>query len=109
VEGPGQADDGESALHIGLGPLGLGYILAAGGSGYFRMGAVRPHLESGRLRLVPGAPEFVHPAYAVHAGIGDAGLVRTALAGFRHVVATDQAEGVGDTAMGSSPAPLGQG
>lgn len=108
-KGPGQAGGGESALHIGLGPLGLGYILAAGGSGYFRMGAVRPHLESGRLSLVSGAPEFVYPAYAVHAGTGDAGLVRTALAGLRHAAATDQAESVGDTAMGSSPASFGQG
>ncbi|MCO6419500.1 LysR family transcriptional regulator [Siccirubricoccus sp. KC 17139] len=86
----GQAVPGEPALHIGLGPLALSYILEAGGAGYFRMGAVRTHLESGRLALVPGAPEFLYPAYAVHAEAGDAGLIRTALEGLRGVVATDQ-------------------
>ena len=54
-KGPGRADRSEPVLHVRLGPLGLGYILAAGGSGYFRMGAVRPHLENGLLILVPGA------------------------------------------------------
>jgi LysR family transcriptional regulator, flagellar master operon regulator len=86
-----QSIPGEPVLHIGLGPLALGYILEAGGSGYFRMGAVRPHLESGRLTLVPGAPEFIYPAYAVHAEAGNAEIIRTALKGLRSVVATDQA------------------
>jgi LysR family transcriptional regulator, flagellar master operon regulator len=81
-------------LHSAFGPLGLGFILAAGGSGYFRMGAVRPHLESGRLVLVPGAPEFLHPAYAVHAETGhaetgDADLIRQALEGLRSVAGPD--------------------
>lgn len=78
----------EPALHVGLGPLGLAYILAAGGSGYFRMSAVRPHLESGRLRRVP-APEFVYPAYAVHAATGDVEVVHTALEGLRRIVAVE--------------------
>lgn len=91
-KGPDGADRSEPALHTGLGPLGLGYILAAGGSGYFRMGAVRPHLHSGRLVLVPDAPEFVYPAYAVHAGSGDDGLIRTALAGLRAVAGSERAE-----------------
>jgi len=100
-QGPGPAAQGEPAPHVGLGPLGLGYILAAGGSGYFRMGAARPHLESGRLRLVPGAPEFFYPAYAVHAETDDAGVVRAALDGLRSVVAADaagRAPGGGDRA-----------
>jgi len=102
-EGPGRADRGGPALHIGLGPLGLGYILAAGGSGYFRMGAVRPHLESGRLALVPGAPEFVYPAYAVHAETDDAALVRTALDGLRSVVGTEEAGRVGGGGASEDP------
>ena len=56
---------GNPAISVGLGPLGLGYILEAGGSGYFRQRAVRPHLKSRKLRLVRGAPEFIHPAYLV--------------------------------------------
>jgi DNA-binding transcriptional LysR family regulator len=95
-QGPGRAGRGEPALHVGLGPLGLGYILALGGSGYFRMGAVRPHLESGRLARVPGAPEFAYPAYAVHLETDDAGAVRTALDGLRSVVRADGMGRVGD-------------
>ncbi|TDH60962.1 LysR family transcriptional regulator [Dankookia rubra] len=80
---------GDPVLHSAFGPLGLGFILEAGGSGYFRMGAVRSHLESGRLALVPGAPEFLHPAYAVHAETGDADLIRQALEGLRSVAGAD--------------------
>jgi LysR family transcriptional regulator, flagellar master operon regulator len=72
-------------LFMGLGPLGLSYILEAGGSGYFRIGAVKPYLKSGQLRLVPGAPEFLYPAYAVYSAHGDADLVRRALDGLRHI------------------------
>ena len=70
---------------VGLGPLGLRYILEAGGSGYFRMNVVRRHLKSGRLRLVAGAAEFAYPAYAVYSESADAKIVTPALAGLRHV------------------------
>ncbi|MGD9812437.1 MAG: LysR family transcriptional regulator [Sphingobium sp.] len=56
---------GEPGLMVGLGPLGLSYILRAGGMGYFRKGAVKPHLNAGDLELVEGAPQFTYPAYAV--------------------------------------------
>ena len=80
------ADAGDPALVVDLGPLGLGYILEAGGKGYFRLGAVRPHLESGRLELVPNAPEFLYPAYAVFSeGSADPQLVETALDGLRRL------------------------
>jgi DNA-binding transcriptional LysR family regulator len=70
---------------VGLGPLGLRYILEAGGSGYFRMNVVRRHLKSGRLRLVAGAAEFAYPAYAVYSESADAKIVTPALVGLRHV------------------------
>ena len=70
---------------VGLGPLGLEYILHTGGSGYFRLNVVRPHLSAGRLRLVPGAAEFTYPAYAVYSESADAQIVTPALAGLRHV------------------------
>ncbi|MGH8745744.1 MAG: LysR family transcriptional regulator, partial [Burkholderiales bacterium] len=57
--------------YVDLGPLGLQYILKAGGSGYFRTHAVAPHLRSGRLSLVRGAPEFLYPAYAVYSQDAD--------------------------------------
>ncbi|MGE0118461.1 MAG: LysR family transcriptional regulator [Dongiaceae bacterium] len=75
---------------VGLGPLGLGYILAAGGSGYFRRRAVRPHVDSGRLRLVKGAPEFRHPAYVVYAEGADRSVLDPALRGLRHAAAAER-------------------
>jgi hypothetical protein len=86
---PGRLDPG---LFVSLGQLGLGYILQAGGTGYFRLGAVQPHIESGRLELVKGAPEFPYPAHAVYAEGGDAGLIETAITGLRQVA--HAAEGV---------------
>jgi len=75
-----------AAVSAGLGPLGREYLLAAGGTGYFRHDVVRSHLESGRLRRVPGTPEFLYPAYAVYAVGADAAIVDPALAGLRQVV-----------------------
>lgn len=73
--------------YIGLGPLGLQYILKAGGSGYFRLHAAAPYLRSGRLKLVRGAPEFLYPAYAVYSEGADQKLLAPALAGLKHVAA----------------------
>jgi DNA-binding transcriptional LysR family regulator len=53
-------------LAVGLGPLGLSYILRAGGMGYFRRGAVKPHLEKAELELVVDAPRYTYPAYAIY-------------------------------------------
>jgi DNA-binding transcriptional LysR family regulator len=85
----GQADP---ALFVDLGPLGLDYILEAGGAGYFRRGAVRPHLDSGRLQRVTGAPEYPYPAYAVFSEGGGA-LIQQALTGLRQVARLQDAAG----------------
>jgi len=66
-----------------LGPLGLGYLLAAGGAGYFRQNIAQPYLEQGRLFRVPGAPEFMYPAYAVYAENADMTVLQPALAGLK--------------------------
>jgi LysR family transcriptional regulator, flagellar master operon regulator len=71
--------------HVSLGPLGLRYILEAGGSGYFRRHAVQPHLADGSLRVVRGAPEFVYSAYAVYSEGADKEILGPAMAGLRHV------------------------
>lgn len=76
-----------AALSANLGPLALEYLLAAGGTGYFRQSVARPHLESGRLHRVAGAPEFVYPAYAVFAESGEIEALHAALAGLRQVAA----------------------
>ena len=71
--------------HVGLGPLGLRYILETGGTGYFRRHAVQPYLADGSLTLVQGAPEFVYPAYAVYSEEADKEVLGPTLAGLRHV------------------------
>jgi DNA-binding transcriptional LysR family regulator len=76
--------------HVGLGPLGLRFILEAGGTGYFRRQAVQPHLADGSLSLVRGAPEFVYPAYAVYSEGADMEVVGPALEGLRHVAAAQK-------------------
>jgi DNA-binding transcriptional LysR family regulator len=84
-------DRANPGTYVGLGPLGLQLILKDGGSGYFRRQAVAPYLRAGRLTLVRGAPEFVYPAYAVYSeNADDPKVVEPALAGLRHVAASQQ-------------------
>jgi DNA-binding transcriptional LysR family regulator len=81
--------DAAPGLFVNLGPLGLSYLLAAGGSGYFRMHAVQSYLASGKLHLVPGAPQFSYPVYAVYSVEVDDAVLRPALAGL-HAAAAAQ-------------------
>ncbi len=73
------------AVSVSHGPLGLDYILAVGGSGYFRMEAARPHLASGRLRLLEGKPRFSYSVYAVYSAKADERLMERVRAGLRSV------------------------
>jgi LysR family transcriptional regulator, flagellar master operon regulator len=77
-------------LFVGLGPLGLDYVLEVGGFGYFRQRAVRPYIASGRLHVVPQAPEFTHPVYAVYSEGAESDVLQIGLRGLREVA---QAEG----------------
>lgn len=54
------------AISVGLGSLGLEYILQNGGSGYFPIRVVQPLLDSGQLFMVGGGPEMQRPAYMVY-------------------------------------------
>lgn len=65
----------EARTYVGLGPLALRYLLAVGGSGYFRTRAIAPHCESGRLHRVPGAPKFSYSLYAIHSERADPALI----------------------------------
>lgn len=73
------------ALSVNHGPLALDYIVAVGGSGYFRMEAVRPHLESGRLHLVPHKPRFSYSIYALYSPKADEQLIERVRNGLRAV------------------------
>ena len=74
-----------AGVSASLGPLGREYLLAAGGASYLRLDVVRSHIDAGRLHLIPGAPEFLYPAYAVYSETADIKLVAPALAGLRQV------------------------
>jgi DNA-binding transcriptional LysR family regulator len=77
------------SLVANLGPLALNYVLLEGGSGYFRMNAVQPYLQSGQLHLVPGAPHFSFPVYALHSVNVDADTLGVALAVLRAVASVE--------------------
>jgi hypothetical protein len=49
------------------------------------MHAVQQYLESGKLHLVPGAPHFSFPVYAVHSVNVDAEALKAALTVLRAV------------------------
>ena len=68
-------DFGPGVVSISYGPLALEYILAHGGSGYFRMGAVRPFLEEDLLELVPESPEFSYSSYLVYSTRADQSVI----------------------------------
>ena len=72
-------------LSFDLGPLALSYVLAAGGSGYFRMSAVQPHIAAGQLHLVPEMPQFSYPVYAVQSANADETVVGPALLGLHSI------------------------
>ena len=75
------------AVSISYGPLALDYVLARGGSGYFRMAAVRQYLENGRLTRVPDSPEFSYSAYVVHSTRADESVIARARRGLRAAAA----------------------
>ena len=77
---PGQPN---AVVSISYGPLALDYILATGGSGYFRKGFIRPYLEAGQLALVPDSPEFSYSAYVVHSTKADPGVMDRIRTGLR--------------------------
>ena len=74
-------------LSVNHGPLALDYILAVGGSGYFRMEAARPHLEAGRLHLIAGKPRFAYSIYAVYSVKADEELMTRVRSGLRAAAA----------------------
>ncbi|HSV58200.1 MAG TPA: LysR family transcriptional regulator [Variovorax sp.] len=86
-------------VQVGLGPLGLEYVLAAGGTGYFRLEVARPHLEAGKLHRVPDTPEFLYPAYAVYAAGAESAALKVALEGLREAAGA----GAKAAAMGKKP------
>jgi DNA-binding transcriptional LysR family regulator len=59
-------DLANAGVSISLGPLALSYMLAVGGSGYFRSAVIQPYIESKQVRRVERAPEFSYSIYLVY-------------------------------------------
>lgn len=84
--GFGQAFPGSPprAISVGLGALGLQYVLALKGAAYLPAGAVETLVAERRLHRVAGAPVYNRPVYLVHPVRGrDPELLDTAIEGLR--------------------------
>ena len=80
------------ALTANIGWLGLQHILESGGSGYFPVRLLRPHLKDGRLTSLPEAPEFSLPAYVVYPAEDRPDHLEDALNGIRRVAAAEASQ-----------------
>ncbi len=76
-------DQPNSGVSISYGPLALDYLIAIGGTGYFRKGYVQSFLNDGRMILVPDSPEFSYCAYAVHSTKANEDVMARMRAGLR--------------------------
>ena len=78
------------AISVGLGALGLEYILQNGGSGYFPIRVVQPYLDREKLFMVENAPQLQRPAFVVYTeNPRDQDTLEIALRGLREVVQND--------------------
>ncbi len=72
-----------AGVSVSHGPLALQYLLQVGGTGYFRLSAVRPYLEAGRLKRVTDAPEFSYSMHLVYSSRAELELLDLIRRGFR--------------------------
>ncbi len=76
------------AVSVGLGSLGLEYILQNGGSGYFPIRVVQPYLDQKKLFLIDAAPQLQRPAYVVYTeNARDQETLDIAMKGLREIAA----------------------
>lgn len=81
------------AVAVGLGALGLQYILKNGGSGYFPIRVVQSQIKSGRLFPVPDSKEISRPAYIVYSSRPrDEHAMERAITGLRDVASRHSQE-----------------
>ncbi len=70
-------------VYLELGSLSVQYLLTEQACGYIPRRIALPYLESGALKLVPGAPVFSYPAYVVYPTEGDPQLTVAILRGLK--------------------------
>ncbi len=77
-----------AAISVGLGALGLQYILRHGGSGYFPLRVVQPLIGQGCLYPLHSAPQITRPVYVVYrTDSTDSETQTLALEGLRNIAA----------------------
>ncbi|MCP4431284.1 MAG: LysR family transcriptional regulator [Gammaproteobacteria bacterium] len=78
------------AISVGLGSLGLEYILQNGGSGYFPIRVVQAYLDQQKLFMVEQAPQLQRPAYVVYIeSARDQETLDLALRGLREIASSE--------------------
>lgn len=78
------------AVSVGLGALGLEYILQNGGSGYFPVRVVQSLIDNQALFTVNNTPSLQRPAYMVYASAArDPESLAVALQGLREVAMSE--------------------
>ena len=78
---------GTPAVTVGLGALGLEYILQNGGSGYFPIRVVQPYIDQRKLFRLEGAPSVQRPVYMVYpSSADDPESLEFGLRGLREIV-----------------------
>lgn len=81
-----------ASISVGLGALGLHYILKNGGSGYFPLRVVQDLIAQNTLYRLEGAPVLHRPAYLVYkADPVDQHTLEIAIHGLRQIAAHDSA------------------
>lgn len=80
-------DLANTSLALDLGGTALAYICTNPVSGYFPWRIVKPHVESGRLRLVSRARQFVYPVYMIYPETRDEDAFEPILSGLRQAAA----------------------
>ncbi len=77
------------SLSVGLGSVGLQYLLALKGAAYLPIGLVRPLIADGRLLSIADTPAFCRPIYLVYPSHSrNPDLLTFALSGLREMVVT---------------------
>jgi len=79
-----------AAVSVGLGALGLQYILKNGGSGYFPVRVIQPLIDAGELFRLKNAAEVNRPAYVVYRSSPKDHIVQSmALDGLRRIASLE--------------------
>jgi DNA-binding transcriptional LysR family regulator len=81
------------SISMDLGPIGLQYLLAHGGSGYFPKRTVKALVEQGRLHFIEGMPVFHYPVYLVAPQSIEHNMKQSILSGLKLCANPDVARG----------------